>query len=90
MQTMVQTEVLGTALWGIAKPIVVRVPEPAKAEPHLFESMTRKRAHDGAALGVVALLYLSGLAIGAWMTLEVGKGLALAERCNGACATVDK
>ena len=88
MQTMIDAGPLGVALDGISEPIDVfeaRQAAPA-AEPLLFETVTRKKASDGAVLGLIVFLYAAGLATGLWMALDVAQGLAIAERCDGRCA----
>ena len=84
MQTMTQTELLGMALDGIAQPIETEA-SPDRAEPVLFESVTRKKASDGIVLGLMVLLYASTLATGLWMALDVARGLVMVERCDGKC-----
>jgi hypothetical protein len=51
----------------------------------LFEEATRRRGHDGIALGVAVLLVSTMVGLGVWMTMEVADGLAIASLCDGKC-----
>lgn len=90
MQTVAQTGLLET-LDGVVGTIEAVAPDEARrtataaAKPLLFESATRGNTHYGAVLGLVVLFYAAALTAGLWMALDVARGLAIAERCDGRC-----
>jgi hypothetical protein len=61
------------------------VPRARVEASGLFEEVSRRRAHDGIALGVAVLLVSTMVGLGVWMTMEVADGLAIASACDGKC-----
>jgi hypothetical protein len=69
------------------EPIHVHRPLPRRTPQLLFARMSAPRGHDVAALLVLALLVGALAVTGVWIAREVGRGVAIAERCEGDCAT---
>lgn len=94
MQTTIHAGVLGVSLdqvvepIDVVKPVEARQAAPVGTEAVLFQAVTRKKAPDAAAFGLLIILYAMGLATGLWMVLDVARGLAIAERCDGKCVEV--
>ncbi|BDG02228.1 hypothetical protein [Anaeromyxobacter oryzae] len=51
-----------------------------------FEGFGRRRTHDGLVLGGLFMLVSGLIGVGAWMAAEVGRGVAIAQACDGACS----
>jgi hypothetical protein len=74
----------------VVEPLETRQVAPATGEARLFQSVTRKKAPDAAVLGLVIVLHAMGLATGVWMALNVARGVAIAEHCDGKCVEAAK
>jgi len=72
------------------EPIHVHQPLARKTPQILFARMAVSRGHDVVALLVLALLVGALAVTGVWIAREVGRGVAVAERCEGDCAASEQ
>ncbi len=84
-QPVAKPDEVHAAALPLARPVEIRAPALPRAEPLLFEEVTRRRSHEGTALGALIVLYGALLAAGVWMAFEVDRGLATAASCDGRC-----